>query len=381
MSQIVYIIIGPNEPLNESWASPNCQYQGSQDPIIISGASVVSCDFIQDNSSNREASSSSVPHNSQGLEGDIHLISSKMSDFKTAQGIMSGALYKLLPQVLAKNVSLLGNATMYFKHSVQGLEEGSRDVFDPDTTIPCNEAPSEKTTLLAQNWGYLVGGVRGLSSFLAPHDPTAPVDRFRFQIADTSYTCTGSFAPGEKVEAIELPETDDRNTSFSILGWINRIINSIKDFIANYTEVKKVKVLTRSRLPAGNAATKLMTGVARGSLPGKISEIITPRDEARALMAGFEYSLSFSPPVETGERPASYFEIKKLRNFYCLDLCSRLPQDINISNIDPLCPSCDPDDYKTPFQPIPQPPARPPGSQRNCNKRCDNKNYILLKKI
>jgi len=359
--------------LNQETLSPNVGPfpSVSQEPIIISGASVVSCDFIEDKSSDHEASASSVSLGSKGAIGKIYLDSSKISDLKTAQGIMSGALRNLLPQNLAENIHLPGKVTMYFKHIVQGLKEGEEKGSENfETAVDCDGVPREKTTILPEDWGYLVGGVRGLSSFLAPNNPNAPINRFQFQIAGTNYTCGGSFAPGKEVKAKKLPKTDDRESGFMILVW--NIINRIKNLIANYTEVKKVKVLTRSRLPAGSAATKLMENITRGFLPGEISKIITPYDEARALTAGFKYSISFSPPIETGEHPASYFEIKKLRNFYCLDLCSRFPQDINISNIDPLCPSCDPSDYKSPATPRARPKVLPPGCHWNSDyNACD----------
>jgi hypothetical protein len=280
------------------------------------------------------------------LSGEVTISSSKISEFEPLQEKVSDALTKLLPQELSQNVVLPGTVTMNFYHRILGQDESGN--FTKIST--CENTPSGY-------WGKLAGSIRGLYGFLYPPNPDAPVSKFQFQIAPAENSCQDdcpNCSPGG-VNTQEKNLTAIKNTKpdFSLSAFIKKIITRIKEttegvltFLGlKHEETKEIRVLSRSSLPGGKETAE-NAKLFNIFMPAEIIETITPKNETKALTANYQYNISFSDST-TEDTPTFYYDLEKLRNSSCIGLCSQLPSGVNIKDINPICPSCNPSDYKS----------------------------------
>jgi len=368
-SKTVYIIIGPNEPLSELWATPDCKQELSEQGQTIGGKSQVCSDFVEERGSLHDKEPKRIPVSIS--PGSISLLSVKFPDFKRASKNLANALHRTLPLEKAVNLSLPGSTTLYFKHFAVPQTEGGS--FDHSKMTECGQTPESEVEVPSSLWGKMAGAIRGLCTFIGDFPGICPsVEEYQFQLADSGYSCgTGSCAPGQQTKEYLLKAKSNPKTDFHLNSWADQTTKTTSEEIpgpSGFPQIitktetktkKEVKFLSRSGL-SGGTETAQNANFFHSFLPLDVIKKITPKDEARALEEGFRYDVQFSP-VEEGEHQGEYYDLRKIRNFYCMHLCTLYPADINIKDIDPICTSCDPDDYDwvPPTGPIPEPDNLP----------------------
>jgi len=365
----VYIVVGSNEPLTETWTTPNCQY--STKPITLSGASDVCSAFTVERKSpmGKFAGETEGTFKKKEDIGD-QIITKKnlMPDFSRAQMITKKALASLLPQEMLTTLSLPASGNIYLTHFAYG--EKKRE--NPARANQKDQYPKEKI-ILPPHWPQLAGAARGLYSVLTPSgkDPQAPLSHFRFQLEDTGFlestNLSHSCQPGMGAKDSRLPEAKHIEKDLSLKNILVTIISHLTSWFDEYgnfiTGVEKeketkFKVLTLGKLPAGEKTTNETVALAKENLPQDyLEKMKNPHDEAKALQTSFDYEIKNGGG---GPKPASYFGLNKWRAHYCLGvLCSTLPAGKSVSSNDPICPSCKAKDYKKPLTPIPPPKNLP----------------------
>ncbi len=227
----IYIIVGPNEPLAETWATPQCV---TENFTVIQNASFVCSDkdvthkkawtesvsptpslspqFTIDQNSdanNKRVLGESSPDASERLKGrnltgEITISSSKISEFEPLQKRVSDALTKLLPQELSQNVVLPGTVTMNFYHRTLGQDENGKFT----KISSCDNTPYGSIDIPPEYWGKLAGSIRGLYGFLYPPDSDAPVSKFQFQIAPAENNCQEDYCPSCSLGGVNTQENN-----------------------------------------------------------------------------------------------------------------------------------------------------------------------------
>jgi len=382
--------IFPGDPLCSSTERFTCSpipEEEIDEPIIINYSGQVCSDFVEERG---DLHSGEIPErvNLNPLIGHIKMLSAKFPDFGRAAESFSTALNRTLPLYHAKDLSLPGSTKMYFKHfAVPEDEEGG---FDYSEMTECEETPQSTVSVPAGLWGRLAGAVRGLSTYLGWG---APVNKYQFELAPTDYSCLiGSCAPGQKAKEVKLNAENSR-TRFGLNAWADKTTQIETDPETGELEIetkkqKRVKFMSRAQL-SGAGETAINVDFLHRYLTPETIELVRPRDEARAITEGFRYDVQFSP-VEEGEHPGQYYDLRKIRNFYCMFYCASHPNEE--PPLDPLCPSCDPnhEDYRDPpREDIPKPSKVPPhchwvgaygcqyytckiGEDEGCERSCAN---------
>ncbi|PIS08903.1 hypothetical protein COT75_04420 [Candidatus Beckwithbacteria bacterium CG10_big_fil_rev_8_21_14_0_10_34_10] len=295
------------------------------------------------------------------IGGQVSLNSIGFPDFTLFQERMVSSLEKNLPQKYAETLKLPGETSLYFKTSIQGQNEAGS--FSPDFMTDCGAAPQAEIKVPSVLWGKLAGALRGICTYF---DLCSPVNLYQFKLEETQPTCNlDPCFPGEKVDTETLSASNVKG-SFTTSGWVDEITDIteeegekeiasgsstiISKFIKKIThkwQDEELMFLSRSQL-AGAQETVKNAKLLYTQLPQEIIKEVTPKDKAKALVGDFNYSVALSP-AEKGSQPGSFFELREMRNIYCMHLCSQYPYGTNIKDIDPLCPSCDPNDYKKTF--------------------------------
>jgi len=347
------------------------------EPIVISDASYVCSDKEVTHTSTEESPfsppSPSPANNNQVLgesdapdnswfggdfTGTVEIALSKISKFEPLQKSVSGALTKLLPQELSQNIVLPETVTMNFYHRILGQDEEGNFTSNSGYISPCDSTPCGKVNIPPENWGKLAGSTRGLYSFLYPPDPSAPVSKFQFQIAPAENPCQDNVdvdicsSGKNKPEATNLPEIIPEKTGFTLNAFFKKvteifeqITNEISSLFTKTTTTKKIKVLSRSLLPGGGETAE-NAKFFNTFIPEEIIQEITPKNKTKSLAADYQYEIGLSPS-ESIETTTFYYELEKIKNSSCIGLCSQLPSGVNIKDINPVCPSCNPSDYKS----------------------------------
>jgi len=397
LSSDVYVIIGPNEPLSECWATPNCECGSrfKQEPITISGPSDISVHFTvtreKDTGKKTEILPLPTPSGVQGtstnkrnitgqsFEGEVNLLESKFPNFQIFQKTMSTALQRLLPYSLSQNLILPGDTTVYYRIFAQSKSQPDGD-FDPSTKTECHQAPKGKFTIEADKWGRLAGAMRGFCSFLGINVCPA-ISNFQFQLEEPDYPCdVGSFGPGAQAAEVKNPPPKTENKNFKVQNAFIEIIETIEEIISNVIaritstkERKEVQFLHHGELAAGHTTVENSEWLY-GFLPQEVIQKVEPRDELKALEEGFRYQYSFSP-VEANEHQGEYLELRKMRNAYLMFRCALSPSGSGYAEADPLYKSCNPNDFdeenKRLIKPIPKPPNLLPGCHWDASAGCD----------
>ncbi len=339
----------------------DCSLIEEEGEIIISDASNVCTDFVKEKGKSSQIVQYlpvvlPLPPDSTikervfdpSITGNVSLETIKFPKFERFQETMVAGLERTLPYGFSQEIILPGDTEMYFKHFAQGQDEGG--TFDPSNTSECNQTPESKVTVPAKKWGKLVGAIRGLCTYLGF---CPQVTKYQFQLEEPTSSCDiDPCLAGQNVADQVLPELENRSTNFSTSGWLNRTVKTSAEVIGNLLmkittetkEKKEIKFLSRSSLSGGQETAENVEFLYN-QLPLKIIKTIKPKDQAAALMVPFAYNVALSPD-ELGQYSGSYYELRKMRNAYCMRLCSLYPHGTSISTIDPICPSCNPKDYQ-----------------------------------
>lgn len=281
------------------------------------------------------------------ITGNISLESIKFPKFERFQETMVSGLKRTLPYEFAQEVVLPGDTKMSFRHLAQGQDEAGN--FDPSTSSDCSQAPESEVIVPAKKWGKLAGAIRGLCTYLGFCPPVA---RYQFHLAEAGPSCSaGACLAGQDVADQNLSELENKSTDFSASGWLDKVVKTSAEVVGDLLKItietkkyREVKFLSRSSLSGGKETAKNIEFLYN-QLPLKTIKATKPKDQASALAVPFEYNVALSPD-EPGQYSGSYYELRKMRNAYCMRLCSLYPYGTSISAVDPICPSCHPKDYQ-----------------------------------
>ncbi|MBP8591030.1 hypothetical protein KBI33_00990 [Candidatus Shapirobacteria bacterium] len=301
------------------------------------------------------------------LNDEITTINDLMPDFYYTQKIMAQVLKGLLPQELAENILLPFRGDVYFTHYAWGEEAGN----GVSSSNSQNKYPKEKISLTAE-WPRLAGAARGLLSFFPPDkNPNAPLSEFKFRLEDTGYIetdpyyyCRKGQETKKKVMSAPIEQDPELRLNNILVKVITGFLDSLNNIYSYFRKEEiKYEVFTMGRLPAGEETTKNVVDNANKFLPSQVIDSIensfkSAHDNARAIKTTFNYNIRDGGG---GVKPSSFFLLNNLRAHHCLQLCSLVPPDKDVSSLDPLCVSCDPNYYQT-YEPVPAP--------RNIQKLC-----------
>ncbi|MDD3679247.1 MAG: cellulase family glycosylhydrolase [Candidatus Shapirobacteria bacterium] len=354
----------PSDPVCQGQQPFTCSPSSSRG-MVISGSRNICADLEITKTDKQEATSTPITGGTswgkKAVAATIILDDAKFPDFNRFQQSMSLGLNKLLPQELAQNISLAGDVELKFKHIPLSFNEDGTPVQEYSE---CEDLPRGPAQLSANLWGRLTS-LRGLCGFLGTCDPVAD---FQFQLEETQYPGCDYIASCEPADRnladknLSIPEPEE--TTFSFLAWFKRIISYIEDLISRIgkktTEDEvRVLVLSRSNLPGASVLADSSKFLQK-SLFEETVELIRSRGGTQALNDDFDYTFALSPESNIQEQ-GRFYGIEPMWKNYCLHLCGSLPEGTIQTLGDQICPSCNPEDYKTPSRPIPKPDNLPDG--------------------
>lgn len=347
---IPYNEAGDADPLEKWYADKgradeldpnNCCVAAHEGVTTISGASVVCADFTVSRDTTTETGGTPTPTrtlspNVRGVTqslgeigGQIILEESQFPDFSRFQEVVTQALPRLLPGQLGRNISLPGETKIPLIHFIQGKGDGA-------TGTGRGNSPASEVKVPANLWGRLVGAVRGFCGFLGV-GICQPVSNFQFELASAEAPEKSACPAGQAVKPADLPAPTTKQADFSIRGMIERITEIIGD-LTRTTEKTAAQVSSAGSLPGEIQNFKFLEGF----LPASVNQTIAG---GGALSEPFRYDVALSPgedQIESGQ----YLGLGPVRAAYCLSVrCANLPTEIDVSSVDPICPSCNPEYY------------------------------------
>ncbi|MGI6278369.1 MAG: hypothetical protein ACOYJ8_00945 [Patescibacteria group bacterium] len=303
------------------------------------------------------------------ISGRLFLDEHHYPDFSTMEAIMSSALKKLLPEDLNNQLSIktADNFSGQTKHYVYGLyREGEMIIEDP-TPI---KTPSQQTE--APSWWQKVIGkskvLCGLfGSCQAPQSLSIEIAEPKNSSAPPRKTGNKG---GEKTEKSKPANTEIENEEFSTYSIVQKIIKNASEYFKDLFETEDGSVLawflrtSQETSITGKDENQQLTlfNKTRGTVPGletineqaEFFNIFLPADIAKtdkdtvsaSLAVKSQYEVSDNLFPGPGSEKINYHNLGATRKSYCLTLCAQYPANYPISQIDPLCPSCNPKDYQ-----------------------------------
>ncbi len=273
-----------------------------------------------------------------------------LPNFQTMEETLSSSLKKLLPEDLKNELAIDSSEKIISKskHFVYGLDEKGEKIFIEEEG-ETREVPEEKA-FLPSWWSQLIGESKVLCGLF--NTCVAPKS-LKIKIAGNK-----EYDPpeglGNRDSSAQVNEEKINNnvikSNFTILSFFNKIINSISKFfegIGDFT-IKKEETTTTAAIAETRAIIPGAENVKENASFFKIflPDVIVPAFLDSPLKVKATYQVSpASEYTLAGEQKLEYQNLGATRRNYCLSLCSQYPAGFNISQIDPLCPSCRPDDY------------------------------------
>jgi hypothetical protein len=302
------------------------------------------------------------------IRGQLFLKEHHYPDLSTMNLVMSSALKKLLPKELDNQLSIkTADLSGQTKHYVYGLyREGETIIEDPAPI----EAPSQQTKA-PRWWQEVIGKSKVLCGLFGS---CSPPQSLNIEIADSQ----NNLAPprktgnneGAKTEQSKPAETTIENEDFTTLSLVQKIIKTTTEYFKDLFETEDGSILawflktSQEETITGKDETGQLTlfNKTRGTVPGletineqaEFFNIFLPADIAKTNKETVSAPLAAQAKYETSENlfpgpdseKINYHNLGATRKNYCLTLCAQYPADYPISQIDPLCPSCNPKDYQ-----------------------------------
>jgi hypothetical protein len=285
------------------------------------------------------------------FDGELNITEEgkNLPNFKIMEETLSFSLERLLPESLRKELSInpqeiSGKA----RHFVYGLSEneGKLAIDSATEEIP-REIPEEKAAFPSW-WGRLIGESKVVCG-LFNTCPAPESLKIKVAAAD-EYNPPEGLGHRNSSSLVDEEDLDNEviSSRFTIISFFTRIIEEITEFFEYWGEVLIAKketttttalAETRAIVPGGENIRE-NTSFFKGFLPASA----VPAHHNSPLKVSADYEVS-SEYTLRGEEKLEYHNLGATQRNYCLSLCSQYPADFNISQIDPLCPSCRPDDY------------------------------------
>ena len=275
---------------------------------------------------------------SRHLTGKIELKGQNFPDFSQMEETLSRSLKKLLPQKLKQTLPVdppteLKNQA---KHHVIGYDEDGNETVKEDPT------PESKTTLPPW-WPNLLKETKItcglLGSCPAPKSMAIEIKQVNSAAPSPEISCP----VGQERKNESMPKIDTVSNDFTLISFLEKIIEDISDLIRNWittetTETVVLKGKTRENLPGGQTLN------SQRPFEVFIPHSLVPTNKNGPLIA--KANIIASGSGITGDaNDITYQNLAATHREYCLGLCSQIPNGINVSSIDPLCPSCNAVDY------------------------------------
>jgi len=300
------------------------------------------------------------------------------------------AFNSLLPEKKAKTASLPGTTELKTVTSVFPINPDANGGWTVDNTYqpvcyngeprPDEDVAKEQTTV-PSSWGQFVGSavaVAGLGMPAAKLTDLSLYKYFRYQFPKIDWQCLWySFGPGTLAAPKATENTNNKKPEFKVTltAIIEEILDTVKQ-VLNIKETKKVEVRVNTQLAGvGNARDKTKE-VNRAYTTEKNFKELNQVTEAKALAGDLRAGVIMSP-LQEGSHQLDYYDFLPIRNNACFPVCGAYTQQ-RVSDgsqkwvgQNKFCPSCDPEDYKAPFIPIPKPPNVPPNCHWNKAYGCD----------
>jgi len=273
------------------------------------------------------------------FRGTIRLNSQNFPDLSQMEKTLSRSLKKLLPQKLKQTLPVeqpieLKNQA---KHYIIGEGEEENEI--GERSIPENQ------TTLPPWWPNLLRGTKItcglLGSCQAPKSMAVEIKQVNSVAPPPGISCsTGQNLKNKPIEVIAI-----NSGEFSVIstweravkiffGWIGKIWSKI----TKTEESAKFIAKTRENLPGGqtlNSQRPFKPFIPHALIPANRNGPLTA--QANIVASGEN--------IIGGSNDIAYQNLAATHREYCLGLCSQTPNNIDVSSIDPLCPSCNADDY------------------------------------
>ncbi len=267
-------------------------------------------------------------------------------DFQSMEEILSFSLEKLLPENLRKELAIDNSQNIVGKtlQFIYGTGEDGKKISPEEGDE--REIPEDKTTFPSW-WSQLIGESKIICGLFNTCD--AP-ESMKIKIAAAEeYNPPEGLGHRDSAPKVEEKKVENEVTKkeFTISSFFKKIITDIID------ELKKIFVREETTETTGLAETRAIvpggenirenTSFFKNFLPASA----IPAYHNSPLKVSADYKISDDYTIIGGEEKEKleYHNLGASQRNYCLSLCSQYPADFDISQIDPLCPSCNPDDY------------------------------------
>ena len=261
-------------------------------------------------------------------------------DFQTMEGILSFSLEKLLPESLRKELAIDNSQNIVGKtlQFVYGTgEDGKKIPPEKERKIP------EEETTFPFWWSQFIGESKIICGLFNTCDAPGSM-KIKIAAAE-EYLPPEGLGNRDSAAKVEEKKVENEVTQheFTILSFLKKIITGIigklKEIFALEETTTTALAETRAIVPGGENIRE-NTSFFKNFLPA--SAIPAHHNSPLKVSANYEVSSEYTL---RGEEKLEYHNLGATQRNYCLSLCSQYPADFNISQIDPLCPSCRPDDY------------------------------------
>jgi hypothetical protein len=323
-----------------------------------------------------ERSSKETQYQNQFREGNLSWSQYNYPDFSRMESSINTALKQLLPQAIGENLTITGgdNLSGQAKHYVFGRfqeEERGSIIEDPSP----EKIPEEKISV-PKKWPRIIGGTKILGGLLGAFKAPKSVIINIVNPVNTEAPPRKTGHPNDSTlvsssQADKIVENEEFKTRSLLQKIINHAVEFFRDIltttdeegnvitVSSWFKKEKQEITSANRDPSGKLT---LANKTRGTVPGleTINEQSTlfnsfvPTDIVEgkdnqisghlAVKAQYEASSNYYP--QEGSEKTVFQNLGTTVRNYCLALCSQYPSGYPINNLDPLCPSCDPDDYE-----------------------------------
>ena len=272
------------------------------------------------------------------VTGSLKLEEENLPDFSQANKNFTYALERILPTDLKKDLSI-DQTPLKAKasHYVIGKDSDGRETI-------AEKVPETETTLPPW-WTSILGESKifcGLfNSCPPPKSLTIKIEQPVLTSPSQNTTCL----PGNQTKTNSVLRLNALQEEFKTKSLWEKITEIIDDFTNRIQRIKtkeETELKNKSRgVLVGGETLNQQSSFLNNFLP---AELIPP-DKNAPLSGEASYKITIGgKEIPKGDN-LNYQNLGKSRARYCLYLCSLYPTGTNISKIDPLCHSCNLNDY------------------------------------
>jgi hypothetical protein len=278
-------------------------------------------------------------------EGKLWLEKAEQPNFSLIERRLSQTLPKLLPQSLNESLNIdQAPLKTRAKHFIIGQAQEN----------PEQEKIPETELTLPFWWTSLLGQTKVFCGLFKTCEPPVNLalkveqpnieELSKNLDKEKEATCpTSNLVVAENPEISEVEEEFAIKSLFTIIKeTVEKILEKVKEITTTTTETTTLENRTRGTL-VGGKTLDIQSEFFSDFLPQDINSKI----KNDPLAGGAKYKIdpeNYQPVGERSEK-LDFQEQQQIRARYCLQICSLYPKNFNINSIDPLCPSCNPNDY------------------------------------